>query len=78
MTLLITGTGCTTSPFYSTSTAGPTLESGTLKSGNFTLVDRRGKALQKGEFGLLLYKRGTVCKRYFNENAANAICHSMG
>jgi hypothetical protein len=42
-------------------------------------VDKDGNTLQGGEFGLLLINGGTVCGRYgFNNNAAGAICHSMG
>jgi hypothetical protein len=83
MTLLITGRDVTMPPFlFITSTTGPTIKSGTVESGTFTLVNRDGNELQEGEFGLLLYNGGTVCNHWsgnsFDNNAANAICHSMG
>ncbi|KAL5251311.1 hypothetical protein ACHWQZ_G016863 [Mnemiopsis leidyi] len=46
----------------------------------FTLVDSVGSAITEGEeFGLLLYKGGTVCDYNgdFNTAAANAICRQM-
>ena len=49
-----------------------------MSSGSFTLVDKAGSMIEGGEFGLLLYKGGTVCDDHFDENSANAICHLMG
>jgi hypothetical protein len=53
-----------------------------LFSGKFTLVNSTGNTLEDGEFGLLLIHGGTVCdSKYFHSfdnNAAHAICNSMG
>jgi hypothetical protein len=49
-----------------------------LFSGKFTLVNSTGNALEDGEFGLLLINGGTVCNDEFDNNAALAICNSMG
>jgi hypothetical protein len=49
-----------------------------LFSGKFTLVNSAGNALENGEFGLLLINGGTVCNDEFDNNAAHALCNSMG
>jgi hypothetical protein len=49
-----------------------------LFSGKFTLVNSTGNTLEDEEFGLLLINGGTVCNDEFDNNAAHAICNSMG
>jgi hypothetical protein len=50
-----------------------------LSLGTFTLVDSAGEVTERGKLGLLLYNRGTICEGWtFDNNAADAICHSMG
>ena len=44
----------------------------------FRIVDEDGNDLTEEGRGLLIYKGGTVCDDYFNDNAAFAICREMG
>ena len=44
----------------------------------FWIVDEDGNDLTEEGRGLLIYKGGTVCDDYFNDNAAFAICKEMG
>ena len=43
---------------------------------DFNLVNEDGE--DGGNSGLLIYKGGTVCDDYFDQNAADAICSLMG
>ena len=45
----------------------------------FRLISKSGDDTSPGERGLLLYKGGTVCSRYyFSDYSASAICREMG
>ena len=44
----------------------------------FKLINRYGRTIRGSREGLLLFNGGTVCSDHFNDDAAHAICRSMG
>ncbi|XP_063692406.1 deleted in malignant brain tumors 1 protein-like isoform X4 [Bolinopsis microptera] len=47
-------------------------------SNPFRLLNELGEEASPGDWGLLFYNGGTVCKDYFSANSAHAICKEMG